>query len=130
MGLNILQRRTRDENNKSVYELDEKGEAKQADKKKSVPLSDVWDIPYLNPKAKERVGYPTQKQLLLLERIIELSTHENDTVFDTLLWYCFKELNTMQFKAIKELMLFFRVGLFFHFILQPRSKHQLVKCAF
>ena len=78
----ILQRRTRDKNNKSVYELDEKGETKQADKKKGVPLSDVWDIPYLNPKAKERVGYPTQKPLLLLERIIELSTHENDTVLD------------------------------------------------
>ena len=22
---------------------------------------DAWEIPYLNPKAKERVGYPTQK---------------------------------------------------------------------
>jgi site-specific DNA-methyltransferase (adenine-specific) len=78
----ILQRRTRDKNNKSVYDLDENGEPKQADKKKGVPLSDVWDIPYLNPKAKERVGYPTQKPLLLLERIIELSTDENDIVLD------------------------------------------------
>ena len=78
----ILQRRTRDKNNKSVYDLDENGETKQADKKKGVPLSDVWDIPYLNPKAKERVGYPTQKPLLLLERIIELSTDKNDTVLD------------------------------------------------
>ena len=47
-----------------------------------MPLSDVWDIPYLNPKAKERVGYPTQKPLLLLERIIELVTNENDLVLD------------------------------------------------
>jgi site-specific DNA-methyltransferase (adenine-specific) len=47
-----------------------------------VPLSDVWDIPYLNPKAKERVGYPTQKPLLLLERIINLVTNENDLVLD------------------------------------------------
>lgn len=78
----ILQRRTRDKNNKSVYELDENGETKQADKKKGVPLSDVWEIPYLNPKAKERVGYPTQKPLLLLERIIELVTDENDMVLD------------------------------------------------
>ncbi len=37
---------------------------------------------YLNPKAKERVGYPTQKPLLLLERIIELTTDEKDTVLD------------------------------------------------
>ena len=78
----ILQRRTRDKNNKSVYDLDENGETKQADKKKGVPLSDVWDIPYLNPKAKERVGYPTQKPLLLLEQIINLTTDENDTVLD------------------------------------------------
>lgn len=78
----ILQRRTRDKNNKSVYDLDENGETKQSDKKKGVPLSDVWDIPYLNPKAKERVGYPTQKPLLLLERIIELVTDQGDIVLD------------------------------------------------
>jgi site-specific DNA-methyltransferase (adenine-specific) len=78
----ILQRRTRDEHNKSVYELDEKGEFKHGDKKKGVPLSDVWEIPYLNPKAKERVGYPTQKPLLLLERIIELTTQKDDVVLD------------------------------------------------
>lgn len=78
----ILQRRTRDKHNKSVYDLNENGEVKNGEKKKGVPLNDVWDIPYLNPKAKERVGYPTQKPLLLLERIIELSTDENDLVLD------------------------------------------------
>lgn len=78
----ILQRRTRDQHNKSIYDTDEAGEAKLGDKKKGVPLSDVWDIPYLNPKAKERVGYPTQKPLLLLERIVELVTNKGDTVLD------------------------------------------------
>jgi len=78
----ILQRRTRDKDNKSVYDIDSKGEFKQGDKKKGVPLSDVWEIPYLNPKAKERVGYPTQKPLLLLERIIELTTEKGDTILD------------------------------------------------
>ncbi|MCF6319034.1 MAG: site-specific DNA-methyltransferase [Proteobacteria bacterium] len=78
----ILQRRTRDEHNKSVYDIDSKGEFKHSDKKKGVPLSDVWEIPYLNPKAKERVGYPTQKPLLLLERIIDLTTEEGDIVLD------------------------------------------------
>ncbi len=78
----ILQRRTRDEHNKSVYDLDSNGEFKQGDKKKGVPLSDVWDIPYLNPKAKERVGYPTQKPLILLERIINLTTEKGDIVLD------------------------------------------------
>ncbi|RKZ39079.1 MAG: site-specific DNA-methyltransferase, partial [Gammaproteobacteria bacterium] len=51
----ILQRRTRDEHNKSVYDIDDNGEFKHGDKKKGVPLSDVWEIPFLNPKAKERV---------------------------------------------------------------------------
>ncbi|WP_411692421.1 DNA-methyltransferase [Glaciecola sp.] len=78
----ILQRRTRDKHNKSVYARDAQGNTQQADVKQGVPLSDVWDIPYLNPKAKERVGYPTQKPLLLLERIIELVTNENDLVLD------------------------------------------------
>ena len=78
----ILQRRTRDTDNKSIYDTDKEGNILLGDKKKGVPLSDVWDIPYLNPKAKERVGYPTQKPLLLLERIIELTTDKNDIVLD------------------------------------------------
>jgi len=78
----ILQRRTRDEHNKSIYDRDADGNIKHGDKKKGVPLSDVWDIPYLNPKAKERVGYPTQKPVLLLEQIIQLVTNEGDVVLD------------------------------------------------
>lgn len=78
----ILQRRTRDADNKSIYETDKDGNVLLGDEKKGVPLNDVWDIPYLNPKAKERVGYPTQKPLLLLERIIELTTDKNDIVLD------------------------------------------------
>ena len=42
----------------------------------------MWEIPYLNPKAKERVGYPTQKPLILLEQIIKLVTEEGDIVLD------------------------------------------------
>ncbi|UJF24459.1 hypothetical protein L0B52_09040 [Suttonella sp. R2A3] len=78
----ILQRRTRDEHNKSVYDKDSFGNVKNGDKKKGVPLNDVWDIPYLNPKAKERVGYPTQKPLLLLQQIIKLVTEDGDLVLD------------------------------------------------
>ncbi|MDM8531957.1 DNA methyltransferase [Anaerolineales bacterium HSG25] len=78
----ILQRRTRDQHNKSIYDKDDTGGFKHGDKKRGVPLSDVWDIPYLNPKAKERVGYPTQKPLLLLERIIQLVTNKGDLVLD------------------------------------------------
>ncbi|WP_170528536.1 site-specific DNA-methyltransferase [Ruegeria arenilitoris] len=78
----ILQKRSRDDRNKSVYSRDDAGNVLVAAEKKGVPLSDVWEIPYLNPKAKERVGYPTQKPILLLERIIELSTNEGDLVID------------------------------------------------
>lgn len=51
-------------------------------KKRGVPLSDVWEIPFLNPKAKERCGYPTQKPVLLLERIIEIASDVGDIVLD------------------------------------------------
>jgi site-specific DNA-methyltransferase (adenine-specific) len=72
----------RDKNGKTVYKISENGNAELVKEKKGVPLADVWEIPYLNPKAKERVGYPTQKPILLLERIIGLVTDEGDTVLD------------------------------------------------
>ena len=43
---------------------------------------DVWQIPALNAMAKERTGYPTQKPLALLERIIKASSKEGDLVLD------------------------------------------------
>ncbi len=78
----ILQRRSRDDSNKSVYARDEQGNVISNGAKRGVPLGDVWDIPFLNPKAKERTGYPTQKPLLLMERIISLVTKEGDCVLD------------------------------------------------
>ncbi|HXT57495.1 MAG TPA: DNA methyltransferase [Pirellulales bacterium] len=78
----ILQRRRRDDFNKSVYDRDDDGNTVPNGVKRGVPLGDVWDIPFLNPKAKERTGYPTQKPLLLLERIIRLATTEGDRVLD------------------------------------------------
>ena len=43
---------------------------------------DVWQISHINASAKERVGYPTQKPLALLERIIKASSNEGDVVLD------------------------------------------------
>ncbi|WP_104750175.1 site-specific DNA-methyltransferase [Helicobacter cynogastricus] len=40
------------------------------------------EIPFLNPKAKERIGYPTQKPTELLERIIQISADENNIILD------------------------------------------------
>ncbi len=78
----IFQKRVKDENGKTKYKLNTDGSNELIQNKKGVPLSDVWDIPYLNPKANERVGYPTQKPILLLEKIIQLVTDEGDVVLD------------------------------------------------
>ncbi|MBS3071973.1 site-specific DNA-methyltransferase [Candidatus Pacearchaeota archaeon] len=78
----ILQDRTKDSNGKSQYKKDKEGNIVIGKEKLGVPLTDVWDIPFLNPKANERAGYPTQKPLLLLERIINICTDEGDIVLD------------------------------------------------
>ena len=49
---------------------------------KGVPMPDVWDISMINPVAKERIGYATQKPEALLERIIKASSNEGDLVCD------------------------------------------------
>lgn len=78
----ILQDRVKTTNGKSVYKTDKDGKVVLGKEKKGVPLSDTWEIPYLNPKAKERVGYPTQKPVLLLKEIIKIVTEKNDLVVD------------------------------------------------
>ena len=49
---------------------------------KGNPLTNTWNINIVHPKAKERVGYPTQKPIKLLERIIKASSNEEDVVLD------------------------------------------------
>jgi len=51
-----------------------KGELKKA--------PDYWNIPTINNKAKERLGYPTQKPEALLERIIRSSSPKSGLVLD------------------------------------------------
>lgn len=65
------------------------------------PVGDVWayqpytegtvfgteegvdaDVRWLNPRDKERLGYPTQKPVSLLERIVGASSNEGDVVLD------------------------------------------------
>lgn len=43
---------------------------------------DVITMPSLNAMAKERLGYPTQKPIALLEEIVKASSNEEDVVFD------------------------------------------------
>lgn len=45
-------------------------------------LQDIWTDIELGPTAGERLGYPTQKPLALLERIILASSNEGDVVLD------------------------------------------------
>ncbi len=45
-------------------------------------INDIWGDIFLGSSAKERVGYPTQKPVALLERIISCSSNEGDTVLD------------------------------------------------
>jgi site-specific DNA-methyltransferase (adenine-specific) len=78
----ITQKRARDGRGKAIYATNGAGKIIYGGEKLGVPLGDVWDIPFLNPKAKERTGYPTQKPLILLDRIIQLTTDEHDLVVD------------------------------------------------
>ena len=46
------------------------------------PCPDVWDIQLLGSRDKERTGYPTQKPIALLNRIIAASSNPGDVVLD------------------------------------------------
>jgi len=53
------------------------------DEMEGTPVNSVWtDIPPLNSQAQERLGYPTQKPVALLERIISASSNPGDVVLD------------------------------------------------
>ena len=49
---------------------------------RGAPLRDVWNISIIAGNSKERIGYPTQKPLALIRRIIKASSNEGDIVLD------------------------------------------------
>jgi site-specific DNA-methyltransferase (adenine-specific) len=54
-----------------------------ADESPGEKLQNIWtDIPPIGAQAAERLGYPTQKPLALLERIIQASSNPDDLVLD------------------------------------------------
>ena len=60
-----------------------RGRKKYLDTSKGVPLKNLWtDIKRIGNTSKERTGYPTQKPLALLDRIIKTSSNEGDVVLD------------------------------------------------
>ena len=53
------------------------------DELKGMPIQGVWDdLPPVNSQAKEAIGYPTQKPVALLERVIKASSVPDDIVLD------------------------------------------------
>ncbi len=57
---------------------------------------DVWTLPIINPFAKERLDYPTQKPERLIEDIIKAASNPGDIVMD-----CFMGSGTTQAVAMK-----------------------------
>ena len=62
--------------------MDGARQATSSSEKARSPCPDWWDISVLNPNAKERTGYPTQKPIVLLDRIIRASSSPDDLVLD------------------------------------------------
>src|SRR3989344_1805991 len=58
------------------------GRKQYLDELKGKPLGDVWRIPFINNMSLERVGYETQKPEIMIERIVNASSNENDLVAD------------------------------------------------
>jgi site-specific DNA-methyltransferase (adenine-specific) len=53
------------------------------DEQEGIPVSDIWtDVSPMAAQAAERLGYPTQKPLALLERIVSASSNPGDVVLD------------------------------------------------
>ncbi len=65
------------------YRLQLKNRRQYLDQSKGKPVPDIWtDIPPVNPMAKEKTNYPTQKPVALLKRIIKASCPEDGIVLD------------------------------------------------
>jgi len=54
----------------------------ESEESEGSPMYDWWEISIINPAARERLGYPTQKPEALLERIVKASTEEDDVILD------------------------------------------------
>ncbi len=45
-------------------------------------MTDVWEVPFLSTVSLERAGYPSQKPMALLERVVQASSNPGDMVAD------------------------------------------------
>lgn len=72
----------KDESGKTIVKRDADGNPIKRKVSTHLKVGDVWEMPIISPNGRERVGYPTQKPLALLERIIKASSNEGDLVLD------------------------------------------------
>lgn len=76
-------RRDVDEEGRAYRDITSNGKRYRYYEDEGVPPSDVWDdIPHLQQRDPERTGYPTQKPLRLIERIVRCASRPGDTVLD------------------------------------------------
>ena len=86
--LRARRQKAHDDEDGRLYILDNAGGGKRIKRyvadamKYGKPASDVWAVPKINNSSAERTGYPTQKPLALMERIIRASSNLGDLVFD------------------------------------------------
>ena len=75
-----------DNENRLLFPLSKSGrivKKKYLDEQDGIVIGDIWsDITQLRANDAERMGYPTQKPLALLERIINASSNPGDVVLD------------------------------------------------
>ena len=67
---------------KRVWLRDGEGKRVYAMSSTETKVGDVWEVPFINPVASERLGYATQKPEALLESVILASSNEGDLVAD------------------------------------------------
>lgn len=67
----------------AIFDGDErKRSSVSAEASPGAPLGDVWDFSIVAPSGTQRTGYPTQKPLPLIERLVDTLTDEDDLVID------------------------------------------------
>lgn len=77
----MLKRRWDQENQRLVNAKDEQGHVQYIERTHRM-ADDVWRMPMLQPASREKLGYPTQKPVALLERIVAMASDPGDLVLD------------------------------------------------
>ena len=77
----MLKRRWDQENQRLVNAKDADGHVQYIERTHRM-ADDVWRMPMLQPASSEKLGYPTQKPVALLERIVQMASNPGDLVLD------------------------------------------------